>query len=320
MKLEDYIDPAKPNIQLVPGFANDTTETVLIGGSPVQAFWMGHVVAQENDPLWILLSNRPKNPSLAIVIGVNGPATPDSIQPIAGTVTSAPIGSNTVTVSTFAGPVEAAFATGYSPSVSDKVRILWQGENAWVLGNSLVTPVAPREKLVKPSPNIPTPPGSKGDGEEAFTASDSATYSTGTRSWNSYYGKDVYQGRYGSSGNNRGSWFYHNKMSKLKGKKITKVMIWIPRRTNAGNPRSTVDVSLFLHSSSRRPRSDVTRGAGTTISIPRGFKGGWKELPAAWGSYLVGGNGVGMANGSYAGFEGIKKSKKSGQIKLTWEG
>ncbi|MGP5162557.1 hypothetical protein [Arthrobacter rhombi] len=319
MRLEDVIDPAKHKVRLTNGYAADSQDTVTIGGVLVPAFWMTHVVVQEYDAVWVLVSDRPDAPSVAVVIGANG--TPDDVEdpPLMGTVSAAPIGSETITVSTGLGSVDAAFPASYVPQVSDKVRLLWQDGNAWVLGKSAKVPAPPPKKPAKPKPSVPSPPTGSGSGRDTFTAADSATWSTGTASWNSYFGKDLYQGSYPGVGANRGAWFYHGKPSRLKGRKARKVEIWVPPRAKAGSYNSSVTLHLYLHYSVRRPGGDVTRGSHETLSIPKGFRGGWRTLPASWGDQLILGRGIGMAGGSYAGFEGTGRYSKSGQVRITWE-
>ena len=319
MKLEDVIDPAKRRVRLVNGYATDGTETVTVGGVEMPAFWLAHVEAQEYDPIWVLVLDNTDTFSVAVVIGVNGKPEALLDQPLSGTVSSAPIGSDTVTVSTTNGSVDAAFGADYVPSVSDKVRLLWQDGNAWVLGKSAKIPKPKPSKPSKPKPSVPKPPTGSRAGSETFTASDSATWSTGTNSWNSYFKKDVYQGSYPGIGANRGAWFYHNKPTKLKGKQVTKAEIWVPRRARAGNYNSSVTMMLHLHYSSRRPGGDVSRFSTHKLSIPKGFRGGWKAIPASWGYQLTKGRGIGLSGGSYAGFDGVGSNKKSGQVRITFE-
>lgn len=319
MRLEDRIDPAKHQIRLVPGFATADTGFVLHGGTEVPAFWMGHVDVQENDPLWLFIIDRPDFTSMAVVVGANGTPNIESERPSTGTVKTAPAGSDTVTVSTSIGDIQAAFAAAYTPAISDKVRLLWQDDDAWILGKSAKVPAPKKKRTKKDTPGVTRPPSKKGNGSETFTASSSATWATGTGSWNSRMKSDVYQGPWPGVGNAHGAWFYHNKPKKLKGKKSVKTEIWIPKRIHAGSYNSSVTVNLYLHYSAKRPGGDVTRGSKTTVSIPKNWKGGWKTLPASWGAQLIAGRGIGMAGGGYAGFKGVRTSSRSGQIKITWE-
>lgn len=319
MKLEDVVDPAKVRVRLVSGYATDAADFVTVGGSPIPAFRMAHVETQEYDPVWVLISDKPDAQSIALVIGVNGTVLSQERNPLTGTVSSAPIGSEVITVSTSAGNVDAAFPETYTPQVADKVRLLWQDGNAWVLGKSSKVPAPPKPKPPKDRPSVSPPPTGRSTGANLFTASDSATWSTGTRSWNSYYGQDVYQGSYPGVGSNRGAWFYHGKPASLRGRRPTKVQVWVPPRASAGNHKATVAVTFYLHSSARRPRGDVNRGSSHTVNIPSGFRGGWRTLPTSWGSSLVSGNGLGIAGGAYAGFYGRKKTSKSGQLRIEWE-
>lgn len=319
MRLEDVIDPAKRRVKLLNGYATDSIDAVIVGGLRVPAFWTNHVNAQENDPVWVLMLDNPDGFSIAVVVGVNG--KPDTVDdyPLSGTVSSAPIGSDTVTVSTSAGSIEAAFGSDYVPQVSDKVRLLWQYENAWVLGKSAKIPTPRKKKPKKDLPTVSAPPSSRARGVDSFTASDSATWATGTGSWNSRMGKDVYQGSWPGVGNARGAWFYHNKPSRLRGRRATKVEFWVPARLKAGSYNSSLSLRLYLHYSARRPGGDVRRGSQHTVTIRKGWRGGWVTLPTSWGASLVEGKGIGIAGGSYAGFQGVGSSSKSGQVRISWE-
>lgn len=317
-RLEDSIDPARHRVRMVPGYAAEDG-MVSIGGLEQPALWLQHVTAEPGDPIWIILISRPSTPSIAIVQGVGGQYTPATPPPVEGVVSTAPTGAEKITLETSDGPIEAPFLAQYTPQVSDRVRILWQGDDPLVLGPVAAKIPPPPPKQVKGGNRVQAPPGSKRAGQDTFAAADSATWSTGTSSWNSYFGKDLYQGSYSSIGANRGAWFYHGKPNKLRGKKATSVEIYVPRRSKAGNYNATVELQVYLHASERRPRGDVKRSSHTTISIPKNFKGGWKDLPSNWGSAIIGGDGIGLSGGAYAGFEGVKKSPSSGQLRITWE-
>lgn len=315
VRLEDTIDPAKHRARLVPGYASENG-MISIGGLFQPAIWLTHVRVQPGDPIQILIVDRPDAPSTAVVLGGAGKFEEAISEPREGVVDTAPTGAETIGVSTTAGIVSATILASYTPVVSDRVRLLWQNGVATVLGKVGVTPAPPPKGDSPPAVN--PPPSGKSDGSDVFTASDSATWSTGTGSWNSYFGRDLYQGSYGSTGANRGAWFYHGKPGKLAGKTVTSVEIWVPKRVRAGSYNSSVTLNLYLHSSKRRPGGDVDRGAGTSLSIPKGFDGDWKSLPLSWADDLIGGDGIGMAGGSYAGFEGIRKSPQSGQLRINW--
>lgn len=318
LRLGDVIDPAKHGTRLVPGYAGEDN-TISLGGLVQPAIWLQHVEANVGDPIQVLMVDRPDAPGIAVVLGVSGKYSPGVTQPREGTIASAPLGSDTITVTTGETTVPATLLASYTPTVGDRVRLMWQSGEATILGKVGVTPEKPPKPDVERRPTPPPPPGSRG-GADTFTAADSATWSTGTRSWNSFFKKNLYQGKRGASGSNRGAWFYHGKPGKLSGRTVTRVRIWVPQRHSAGAYNSAVTLHLYLHLSKRRPKGDVNRGAGTSISIPPNWKGGYKDLPVSWGSNLVAGDGVGMSGGSYAGFAGITETGRSGQLHMEWEG
>lgn len=318
-RLEDVVDPAKQTARLVPAYAAEDGQ-VSIGGLLQPALWLQHIYAEPGDPIKVLMVEYATTPAHIVVLGQVGQNDGGTSQPRDGVVSVAPLGSDTVTVTTSAGDVEATTLASYTPVISDRVRLLWQGREATILGKVGATPARPAPPK-KPS-TVPRPPGKKAQGAEVFTASNSGTWTNSTKSWNSYFGKHVYQGSYGNATGNRGAWFYHGKPGKLDGKTITRVQIWVPRRLKAGSWNAAVTLNFFLHSSKRKPSRDVDRGAGTTNKIPASWKGGWVELPATWGKHITGGSGVGLSGGSYAGFPGVSgkgSDARSGQIRMEWK-
>ena len=323
MRLDEAIAAPTTQTRVVAGYAT-ASDKVSIGGLEQPAVWADHVAATEGDPLLIVVVTHPDAPSQAVVVGKAGRYAAPTPGPREGTVATAPVGSETITVNTTAGVITATFLASYTPAVSDRVRLMWQNNDATVLGKVGVTPTPPPPPAPEPKPKaVAPPPPKKATGYDHFPAADSGTYSTGTGSWNSYYGKNLYQGFQGSSGNNRGAWFYHGRPGKLAGKKITRVRIWIPPRIRAGNYNAEVEFNVKLHTSKRKPGGDVTRIASTTITIPAGFGGGWRDLPASWGDDLVNGGGIGIEGGTYAGLVGLPPARNgradSGQLRLDWE-
>lgn len=318
-RLEDVVDPAKQTVRLVPGYAAEDGQ-VSIGGLLQPALWLQHIYSEPGDPIKILIVGYSTTQPHLVVIGQVGQNDGGSSQPRDGVVSVAPIDSDTVTVTTTAGDVEATTLASYTPSVSDRVRLLWQGREATILGKVGATPVRP--EAPKKERTVQSPPTGKSHGAEVFTASDSATWTNSTSSWNSYFKKAVYQGSYGNATGNRGAWFYHGKPGKLKNKTISRVQIWIPRRVKAGSWNSAVTLNFYLHSSKRRPNGDVDRGAGISYKIPAGWKGGWVELPATWGKHITGGSGIGLSGGTYAGLPGVSgkgSDARSGQVRMEWK-
>lgn len=318
IRLEDMVDPAKNSLRLVPGYAAEGGN-ISIGGQVQAAFWLEHVTALPGDAVMVLISDRRDAPSFALVIGVS--SAPDSLSPREGTVAVAPSGSDTVQVNTSRGTVDATFLSSYSPVVSDRVRLLWQAGSPTILGKVGVSP-APVGPDLDPG-ETPAAPPSRGDaGSEVFAPLDSGTWSTGTRSWNSYLGKDVYQGFYPAQGNNRGAWFYHGKPTKLQSKEVSSLELWLPRRLKVGNWRDRTSVNIYLHGSRQKPGGDVSRGKSHEITVPANWGGGWVQLPASWGADVTTGAGIGLSGGSYAGFAGISgknKDTRSGQLRVGWK-
>ena len=321
MNLPDMIDPAKDTVRIVPGYANQGSN-ISVGGLVQPAVWVTSAVAEPGDPLIVAMVDRQTAQSQAVVLGVTGKYAAPAVQPREGTVATAPSGSETITVSTAAGEVTATFLASYVPAVSDRVRLYWDDGGATVLGKVGVTPTPPppapkpvvQAKVTPPPPKPPT-------GTADYAAASSGTFTASYGVWNTYYKSDLYQGSYGGATGNTGVWFYHGKPGALKGKTITRARIYIPARQRAGNYNQSVTLNLRLHTSSRKPGGNVTL-TGTTheISIPKGWGGGWKDLPVAWGADILKGYGVAISGGDYAGLNGIQRTRSSGQLKLDWRG
>mgnify|MGYP006189300143 CR=1 FL=1 len=322
MRLEDFLTGSE-RVRLLPAVATDTNE-ISIGGILQPAIWLQHVQVEAGDYIQVLLVERPDAQAQAIVIGRTGRYLENDREPAEGTVTAAPAGSTTITVRSGGVNYTANFLANYTPAVNDVVRLLWHGNAVTVLGKIGVTAPPAKPKPPPPPPQTAPPPPEKTTGYDSFAAADSATWAFGV--WNLYgYGRDVYQGNgstWGASSYNNGAWFYHGRPGKLKGKKITRVQFWVPPRERAGSYNSAATMNVKLHRSSKRPSGDVTRVASHSISIPAGFRGGWRDLPTSWGDDLVNGGGIGISGGTYMGFTGIGSGgiAKSGQLTLSWEG
>lgn len=312
-------------VRLEAGFC-EANGKVSIGGNILSAIWHEHVIAESGDPLTLLIVDFTDSTSSApYVLGVTRPHEVVVPLPIEGTIKTWAAGSLTAVVATSQGDMTVTTTSTYTPVVNDRVRLLWQtAPNGGVVGTVLakigaVTP--PEPPAPKPKPEKPAPPPAKPvTGSDIFSASNSGTYSTGVGAWNDFYKTDVYTGSgYGSMGSQRGAWFYHDKMSKLDGKTITKVQVWIPARLRAGGYNRSATFQVHRHTSKRKPGGDVNRVDSITLTLPANSSGRWVDLPTSWGTPLVNGHGIAIAGGSYAGFNGIKDNANSGRVRLYWE-
>ncbi|MFF5791139.1 hypothetical protein ACFY5D_03730 [Paeniglutamicibacter sp. NPDC012692] len=311
--------------RLETGFC-EAGKKVSIGGNVLSAIWLEHVIAEDGDPLAMVIVDYTDSTSSApFVLGVARDYEPVVPLPIEGTIKTWAAGSLTAVVSTTAGDMTATTTSNYTPVVNDRVRLLWQtAPNGGVVGTVLAkigavappTPPPPKPKPPKPAPPPPKPV----TGSDTFTASNSGTFSTGVGVWNDRYGTDVMTGSgWGSPGNQRGAWFYHDKLSKLDGKTPTKVQLWIPARRKVGNHNGSATFQVHRHTSKKRPGGDVNRVDSITITLPANSSGRWVDLPTSWGTPLINGHGIGLAGGDYAGFDGIKDNSGSGRIRIYWE-
>lgn len=318
-------------VRLESGFCEEG-QRVSIGGNVLAPIWLEHVMAEPGDPLTLaIVDYTDSTSSPPYVLGVTrayvaqDPVLP---LPIEGTIKTWAAGALTAVVATTQGDKTAVVLSSYTPVVSDRVRLLWQtAPNGGIVCTALAKigavtpPEPPAPPPAKPKPDKPTPPPAKPlSGSDIFPASNSGTWSTGTGSWNSRYGTDVMTGSgYYSPGSQRGAWFYHDKLSKLDGKTITKVQLWLPARRRVGNYNAPATFQVHLHTAKKRPGGDVTRVDSITITLPANSSGRWVELPTTWGALLISGHGIGLAGGDYAGFDGVKDNSGSGRLRTYWE-
>lgn len=310
MSLETYLSELpSPDFTVLPGFA-DVYPNVKVRGLVQEALWFGQY-AEPGEPIVVGLRGGKTTGELIVLGRVGGPL------PIKATVTAAPGGSDTITVSAGSAEYVVTFLSTYTPTVGDSVRLLWQGGEGTVLAKVGLTP-----SVVVAPPATAPPPGAATTGALPVVASDSATYSVGY-GWNSYYGQNLYQGDgsgWGAPADNRGSWFYGAGAAQLAGATVTGVQFRLPARKSGGASSSAATAHIYLHGSATRPGGDVTRIDGPfDVSVAPGFGGGYITLPTGWGGVLAAGGGISITGSPYMGFKGRSEDPASGQLQLAWQ-
>jgi hypothetical protein len=303
---------AKPasGVEFIPAFA-DVYPNVKIGGVAQVAAWPADVYAAPGDAIIVAQILKPDAPAQNVVVSRVGASGPRE-----ATVTAAPGGSDTITATAAGTDYTVTFLTSYTPTVGDRVRLLWQGRDATVVGKVGITPAEPA-----PPTTTPVPPPAATSGTFARAASDSATFSSGY-GWNSYYGQNVYQGdgsAYGAASVNNGAWFYAGAFAELAGATIHRVQLRLPARKSAGGYNSAGTIHIYAHTSPNRPGGDVARTAGPfDISIPAGFGGGLVDVPTSTAPILIAGGGFSITGSPYMGFRGKAEDPASGQALIDW--
>jgi len=162
------------------------------------------------------------------------------------------------------------YESWYTPSVSDIVSVDWTRE---VIVGELSTSPAQQDEPSTPTPN-------KTPFDVTILATGSGKYDT---NWNNWWGgTEVW-----ASNNNDGIWVYGNRVRDGVGSGATISRIWInlPLISTVGN------CSIGVHAHSSIPGGAPTITSSTALN-PRG---GWVELPLAFGTYLqAGGRGIGV--------------------------
>lgn len=308
MSLADKISNPFDGVRIVPGFA-DVFPMIRVGGAVQPATWPQDVYATPGDPILVAYIMKPDAPAQAVVLFVT--STPG---PREATVTVVPGGSDTITVNDGANDYTATFLQSYTPVNGDRVRLLWQGSDATVLGKVGVTPGRDI-----PAPQTAAPPPPKASGTFSGVATDSATW-WGPGGWGSWAGGGtaVFQGDFGS-GPVYGAWFYAGAFSGLAGANITRIQMWVPARKSVGAYNSPGTLHIYAHTSGGRPAGDVSRVYGPyDWTIPAGWAGGFIDLPLAVVPTLIAGGGLSIAGSPYIGLKGKAEDPASGQVLADW--
>lgn len=288
---------------------------VNVNGNILPASYSDPVVVAVGDAVVVDIVTTARGQSEAVVTG-RLTLTP---RPATGTVTTVPVGSQTISVTGADSVVYGAtFVSSYTPTVNDIVILAWNASAPTVTGKVGTTgtpPPPPPPPVVVPVIPPPAPPQT---GVSTYPATDSSSY--GTYGWDSYAGGggNIYAGTtYGAV---NGAWFYGGSPQALAGRTITRVRFTLANRRAAGNYNSAVNIVFQLHTSARRPAGNVT-GTGSTYTV--NIRAGWTtatfDLPAAWGAGILAGDGITATTASdYAGFDGRLTNPSSGKIALTW--
>lgn len=282
---------------------------VNVGGVVLPARWADPLTVVAGDPVLVLLTSWPTGQSEATVLC----RTANRPRAGRGTVTSVPVGSDTISVSTEEGSVEAYFVATYSPTIGDLVLLSWTASDATVIGEVGVIPAPP------PPPAPPSaPPPPQAAGTSTFAAIDSATFNVGA-GWNDRtFGSDVVQGPYGGR-SSTGSWFYGTGPSSLAGRSIVGARIYLAPRRRMGDYNNAATFHLYAHNASSRPAGEPTRVVGPfDITLPRGYGGGWHNIPGNLVAVVIAGGGISIAGSPYAGVLGRNADAQSGALSLDW--
>jgi len=305
-------------VQIIGGFA-DVYPAVKIGGLSQPASWPSGVYAAPGESLLIAQLVKGDAPAQNVVlgrVGVDGPRE--------ATVTTVPGGSDTITVTANTVNYTATFLASYTPTVGDRVRLMWQGRDVTVVGKVGVTP-APAGPTGTTSAGTTAPPSPKATG--TFSAPAIRLGHVLVRWWLGFlrpYGGIVGQGTiYGTTNVITGAWFYGTTMAELAGATINRIRFRVPQRRSVGSFNSALTLHLYAHNSPGRPGGDVSRVSGPTdISIPAGWNpgpgDGFIDLPTTIAPTLIAGGGVSISGDPYLSFVGKPSDPASGQLLIDW--
>jgi hypothetical protein len=285
---------------------------VNVSGNVIPAKVVDPLVVAPGDPVIVDVVGESRGQSTAWVIG----RATGSFRPAQGTVTTVPVGSQTITVTGDDGTAyTAGFVASYTPTVGDKVILSWNASQPTVMGR-----VGAAAAAGSGNAGVSAPPAPPVSGTSTYNAIDSGTlWAPG--GWGSWAGggSHVYQGSWGSSGQLVGAWFYGGAASELAGRTITRIRFTLGRRRPVGSNNSPVTVHIKSHTSANRPGGSVTFGGGTvdvTADPYQDFRE--YDLPLSFASDLQGGGGIGLYGDPYAGFDGVLARADSGLLIIDW--
>ena len=310
MSLAQAVANPFDGVKYVPGYA-DTYPNVVIGGVSQPATWPDTVYAAKGEAIVVAQLVKPDAPAQNVVVlrvGGSGPRE--------ATVTAAPGGSDTITATANGTDYTVTFLASYTPTVGDRVRLLWQGRDGTVLNKVGVTPAPGGATGGGTAP----PPAPKGSGTSNGVATDTGTWSSayGWDNWAGGGGK-VYQGGSAYGASNNGAWFYSGAFAELAGANITRLQFRIPARLSVGSYNTGQTLHLYAHTSPTKPGGDVNRTAGPfDVFVPAGFAGGYADIDPAAAAVLIAGGGISISGEPYMGFYGKPQDPASGQIKIDW--
>lgn len=290
---------------------------VNVNGNIIPASYSDPIVVAVGDAVSVDLVTGATGQSEAVVTG-RLTLTP---RPATGTVTTVPVGSQTITVTGADGATyTATFVSSYTPAVNDVVILAWNAAAPTVtgkVGTTAVPPPPPPPPAVAPPPPIPPPPPPPQTGQTSYPATDSATMAT--YGWDTYAGGggNVYTGTYGETV--YAAFWYGGSPTQLAGRTITKVQFTLGARRPAGNYNAPATIYFYTHTSARRPAGDVVRtGTAYAVTIPAGSGRRTFNLPNAFGAALIGGGGITIQGGDYSGYNGRLVDASSGKLTLNW--
>lgn len=290
---------------------------VNVNGNIIPASYSDPIVVAVGDAVSVDLVTGATGQSEAVVTG-RLTLTP---RPATGTVTTVPVGSQTITVTGADGTTyTATFVSSYTPAVNDVVILAWNAAAPTVTGKVGTTAVPPPPPPPPPVVVVPVapPPAPPQTGYNTYPAVDSSTHAT--------YGWDTFASRGGRvyGGNTydtvTGAWFYGGSPKALAGRTITRVRIDLPNRLVVGNYNNTVNLVFSLHTSQRRPGGNVTlTGSTYNFAMRAGWTNNTIDLPATFGAGLLAGYGIAITPASdYAGVDGRLQNAASGKLTLYW--
>lgn len=283
----------------------DGTYFATVNGSQIACTWVDTITVDAGDKVLVAIQQPKIGTGTAIVLG-RLTATP---RPLYATVVSSTISSSTIKVQSASGEEFQAVWLGDSPpSIGAIVALLWQGSTPIILGKRRVSASEADDDVDTLKPIEPPKPEVK---EVYVKAVDSATWASSFY-WNQP-GKEVVCGRWASYPSNIGLWFYGAGVKKLSD--CTSLKIYIGARSRCkGWYNSSARVVFDLHGHSSRPGHPTAKGYSHTWVCPKGWSGGWVDLPGSWCKTLSQGGGIVIKGGDYTGFAGVGSSAKSGQL------
>lgn len=274
----------KSKVTILPGTfvsATLTTFQVDVGGGRIPAAPLTSYLPEINESVWVVFIDG--------VPYVAGPTVGKAGQ---GVVTA--VSGGLVTMTTAFGTVVAPYPASLTPTVSQTLKIIWQG-GPFAVG---VMSAVPASGVAPPAPTTGTTTHT-----DTFTAIDGGTYQSG-RWWTT----QVY-----ASSSTLGAFFYGSKISDTipAGATVQAIQFYVsPAQISGASP------NFALHAYLSKPGGSPTLTSSTAVAIAPG----WVTIPTGFGTALKAGGGsfgVGFNHGGFNIFNSLAADGLSGALKIT---
>ncbi len=284
---------------------------VAVQGRRVTARWLDTAAARVGQPVLVALTGAGVGQSSAIVLGRLG-AAPRPVVGVVRTVLAA-----TAEVEAGGMKLTCAWVGAAAPAVGDQVRLLWQGDEATILGTVGSAAADDDDGLG----GVPSPSQSLAEAASGT----SVLRATAAGSWTARgrWSSAVVQGSGAGVEDSRGGWGYGAALRALAGARVVEAWVRVTGRAVSGAPAAPLTLRLACHAQTDLlTRPEPAGGDGWEAVVP-GRGAAWPldvPIPVERAQWLIDhAGGLMVGGGHYGGVAGLDSDPTSGQITITWK-